>query len=74
MRITEKGQVTIPKTLRERYGLRPGSEVKFVERDRRLVLEKAVGQDAWEKYYGCLKLPKGTRTDALIKTLRGPRP
>ncbi len=30
MRITAKGQVTIPKKLREKFGLRPGTEVEFV--------------------------------------------
>lgn len=30
MRITSKGQVTIPQVVRERAGLLPGSEVEFV--------------------------------------------
>ncbi|GHF85909.1 AbrB family looped-hinge helix DNA binding protein [Amycolatopsis bartoniae] len=30
MRLTEKGQVTIPKAIRERLGLGPGDEVEFV--------------------------------------------
>jgi AbrB family looped-hinge helix DNA binding protein len=30
MRITIKGQVTIPQALRERFGLFPGTEVEFV--------------------------------------------
>jgi len=29
MRVTEKGQVTIPKHIRDRLGIRPGSEVEF---------------------------------------------
>jgi AbrB family looped-hinge helix DNA binding protein len=33
MRITSKGQVTIPQRIRERYGLLPETEVDFVERD-----------------------------------------
>jgi AbrB family looped-hinge helix DNA binding protein len=32
MRVTEKGQVTIPKAIRDRLGVGPGSEVDFVER------------------------------------------
>jgi AbrB family looped-hinge helix DNA binding protein len=31
MRITEKGQVTIPVRIRERFGLLPHTEVEFVE-------------------------------------------
>ncbi len=30
-RITSKGQVTIPKDVRERLGLRPGDEIEFAE-------------------------------------------
>ena len=74
MKITTKGQVTIPKAIRERYGLWPGSEVRFVERDRRIVVEKTKQDDVWEKYRGFLKL--NMRTDDAMRLLRGraPRP
>ena len=29
MRVTSKGQVTIPQELRERFGIQPGAEVSF---------------------------------------------
>jgi len=32
MRVTTKGQVTIPKTIRDRLGIGPGSDVEFIER------------------------------------------
>lgn len=69
MRITVKGQVTIPKAIRERYGLRPGSQVRFVEKDRRVVLEKDAGGDVWEKYRGFLKINKST--NEIFRELRG---
>jgi AbrB family looped-hinge helix DNA binding protein len=31
MKITSKGQVTIPQDVRERHGLLPGTEVSFVD-------------------------------------------
>lgn len=31
MRVTEKGQVTIPKRIRDKLGIKVGSEVEFVE-------------------------------------------
>lgn len=40
MRVTDKGQVTIPKDLRDRFGIGPGSEVEFVELDGTLVVRK----------------------------------
>jgi AbrB family looped-hinge helix DNA binding protein len=72
MKITVKGQVTIPKRVRERNGLDPGTEVRFVEKDHRVVLEKAQGSDVWDRYYGFLKLKM--RTDEAIRLLRGYRP
>ena len=30
MRVTERGQVTIPKSIRERFGFEPETEVEFV--------------------------------------------
>lgn len=40
MRITQKGQVTIPLEVREKYHLTPHSEIHFVEEDGRVYLEK----------------------------------
>ncbi len=72
MKVTSKGQVTIPKPVRERNGLYPGTEVRFVEKDHRVVLEKAEGKDVWDRYYGYLKLKM--RTDEVMQLLRGRRP
>ena len=72
MKITEKGQVTIPKIIRKRFGLRPGMEVRFVEKNHRVVLEKGEKGDVWDCYYGFLKMNR--RTDELIRRMRGPRP
>ena len=44
MRITSKGQVTIPLVVRERAGLAPNMEVEFVFEKDKIVLRKARGQ------------------------------
>ena len=41
MRITSKGQVTIPIEIREKVGLLPDTEVKFEVRGNTVVLKKA---------------------------------
>ncbi len=43
MKITSKGQVTIPQELRERLGLLPGTEVRFVAEGNALRVEKDNG-------------------------------
>lgn len=72
MKITIKGQVTIPKSIREQYGLCPGNEIRFVERDHCVILEKVQTSDVWQRYRGILKINK--KTDEVIRALRGPRP
>jgi AbrB family looped-hinge helix DNA binding protein len=41
MRVTAKGQVTIPKHIRDKAGLGPGSEVRFSEEGGKIVVSKA---------------------------------
>lgn len=40
MRVTSKGQVTIPKPIRDRAGIHPGTEVEFVFRNGELLLKR----------------------------------
>ena len=40
MRITSKGQVTIPQQIREQCGLLPHTEVSFVVENGRVLIEK----------------------------------
>jgi AbrB family looped-hinge helix DNA binding protein len=40
MRVTEKGQVTIPKDLREALGIGAGTDVEFERRNDTLVVRK----------------------------------
>lgn len=39
-RITEKGQATIPKSLREKYDLEPGDEVIWMDTEEGIVVKK----------------------------------
>lgn len=39
-RVTEKGQATIPKDLREKYDLEPGDEVVWMDTDDGIVVKK----------------------------------
>ncbi|MDP2754134.1 MAG: AbrB/MazE/SpoVT family DNA-binding domain-containing protein [Nitrospirota bacterium] len=37
--ITSKGQIVIPARLRRRYGLRPGTKVRFIEHDNEIMFQ-----------------------------------
>ena len=41
MRITSKGQVTIPQEMRDKAGLLPGTEVEFAFEDGKLCVSKS---------------------------------
>lgn len=68
-KVAERGQVTIPKALRDRLGIRPGTVLEFSEQAGRLVAVKADTSDPVDQVYG--KLGRGRRTDELILELRG---
>lgn len=57
MRMTSKGQVTIPAELRERFGLGPGDEVEVVAGEDGAVVRRAAA--------------RGSRGAELIARLRG---
>ena len=40
MRVTEKGQVTIPQGIRQALGIRPGDEVEFVREGEHAILRR----------------------------------
>jgi AbrB family looped-hinge helix DNA binding protein len=57
MKVTSKGQVTIPIEIRARLGILPNSEVEFAEQDGHVVLRK--------------KATSGVRGRQLIEAMRG---
>lgn len=81
MRVTEKGQVTIPKDIRDRYGIKPGAEVEFVadEKGPRLLLVSATGDvsdrefDAWLNAVSGTLDADGMTSEEYVEWLRGPR-
>ncbi|HLC84221.1 MAG TPA: AbrB/MazE/SpoVT family DNA-binding domain-containing protein [Candidatus Nanoarchaeia archaeon] len=61
-RVGEKGQVVIPKPIRDNLGISRDSEVIFDVEDNRIVMEKKVGgREAFERFISAVKkrkLPK----------------
>jgi len=44
MRVTSKGQVTIPQEIREKFGITPAVEIDFIEEKNRIYLVTRKGQ------------------------------
>ena len=66
MRVSEKGQVTLPKHVRERAGIRPNSEVSIRLEGSRVIVEALDGdeqrtqRERVERFLASLKKLEGT--------------
>lgn len=67
--VSEKGQVTIPKALRDRLGIKVGEVLDFEEEEGRLVARKVSLRDPVDAAFGIISL--GVSTDDFIAELRG---
>ena len=67
--VAERGQVTIPKALRERLGIAPKTVLDFHEENGKLVAVKTAPQEPVSQVLGCLTLKEST--DDIITGLRG---
>jgi antitoxin PrlF len=70
-RLTDKGQVTIPKHVRDGMGLRPGDEVEFVAVDGGYRLRKVLRANPFSRYRGHLAGLAGRDPDRLVRDMRG---
>jgi antitoxin PrlF len=70
-KVTSKGQITIPKEIREKLGISPGEEIGFVERRGVFFIKKLVKKSPFEKWMGRLTDLKGSESDKVIDDLRG---
>jgi len=68
--VSEKGQITIPKAVRDKLGLSPGTEIDFEAIGGRLVGRKAVTEDAFAKWRGRGKIPRGRSVDQYLTEIR----
>jgi AbrB family looped-hinge helix DNA binding protein len=71
--VTRKGQVTIPKTVREHLGIGPGSQIVFRRADDgSIVLEKAEGARQPSRFAEVLGVAgPGLSTDEIMAMTRG---
>jgi antitoxin PrlF len=73
--LTRKGQVTIPKHIRDSFGLQPGSEINFVVNEsgdlvvRKEGADTVSSRDRFDEVLGTADIK--WRTDELMALLRG---
>lgn len=70
MRISERGQITIPKTLRDRFGMNHNVEVEITPTEKGLLIHKrTAAQHPVERVYAVLA--HGGNTDDYLEEIRG---
>ena len=73
MRVTIKGQVTIPQHIREKLGITPAVEVDFIEEKGRVYLVKKKGRNATARKFRNLRGIATVKmtTDEILALTRG---
>jgi len=71
--VAERGQITLPKAVRDALGLTKGTTLKVELDGGRIILRKDM-HDAISRARGRFRLPKGVSTDDLMRELRGRAP
>lgn len=69
--LSEKGQVTIPKAIRDDLGLVPGSVLDFTEDHGRIIVKKLVAENPISAWRGKGRLPQGKSVMEYLENLRG---
>jgi antitoxin PrlF len=71
--VAERGQITLPKEVRDALGLVKGTKLTIEIEHGRIVMRKNV-REALERVRGRFKLPDGMTTDDVMRELRGRAP
>jgi AbrB family looped-hinge helix DNA binding protein len=68
--VGERGQITIPKEVRDRLHLRPGQQLEVSEERGRVILVKALDDAQIQRAFGTLRIPGSV--DEIVDEMRGP--
>lgn len=70
-KLTSKGQVTVPKSCRDKLGLKTGTVLDFEAIDGVLVARKVQTEDLFQKWRGSAVLPGNLSVDDYLEQVRG---
>ncbi len=73
MKVTIKGQVTIPQNIREKLGITPATEIDFIEENGRVFLVKKKGSNGISRKFRNLRGISKIKmtTDEIMALTRG---
>jgi AbrB family looped-hinge helix DNA binding protein len=70
--VSERGQITLPKSVRTSLGIRPGTVIDISIAEGKFIGVKKEAEDPFQKWRGRGKLPGGfSRVDEYLEAIRG---
>jgi AbrB family looped-hinge helix DNA binding protein len=67
--VSEQGQISVPKVIRDRLALKPGTELEMEVVTGGLMVRKKAARSRWKDVFGALG--KAERSDKIVEELRG---
>lgn len=68
--VSEKGQITIPKAIRDKMGIKPGTVLEISINEGKIIAIKKQVIDVFKKWRGKGKLPYGLSVDEYLQKSR----
>jgi len=68
--VSEKGQITIPKAIRDKMGIKTGTVLEIEAVEGKIIALKKQHVDFFKKWRGKRKLPGGLSVDQYLKIIR----
>jgi antitoxin PrlF len=69
-KITSKGQITVPKRVRQSLGVEPGDSIVFEEKNGKMEVRPAGKESPFDRYRGIEKRGKGLTREEVIRQVR----
>lgn len=70
-KLTSKGQITIPKKVRDKMGISPGEALQFEEKDGVFYIRKALRKSPFDQWAGYLEKATKKESNEVIEEMRG---
>ena len=74
--VTSKGQITLPKAVRDHLGIKPGTRLEFVLEDggvrvrHSTAANSAAPSNPWQQWFGTMSLCDGQTAEEFMRELR----
>ena len=65
-KITQKGQITIPQAIRDKFSFLPGTDVQFVVAGNEVIIRKSRDQNKFLKWLGSGKRTNKQRINLMV--------